>query len=163
MKKLITIITIASLIGCSSPLEDKFNAGMEKYNINAEKADTEYTQFENGDLQAMFDGASEDLIWSSPQGDSLTKQDWMNGMKGWHADFENFKFVNRQYYPGVDDVDFLPDGGVRTYGSWMFNHKATGTEFNQPYYSVQQYDDNGNTIFIWEFFDAGSIFLKLQQ
>ena len=83
-------------------------------------------------------------------------------MKGWHNEFENFKFTNRQYYPGVDDTRFLPDGGVRSYGTWTFNHKATGTEFEQSYYSVQQFDEDGNTSFIWEFFDAGSIFLALQ-
>ena len=86
----------------------------------------------------------------------------MEGMKGWHNEFENFKFTNRQYYPGVDDTRFLPDGGVRSYGTWTFNHKATGTEFEQSYYSVQQFDEEGNTSFIWEFFDAGSIFLALQ-
>ena len=45
---------------------------MEKYNINVEKVDAEFTAFENGDLQTMFDGTSEDLIWNSPQGDSLS-------------------------------------------------------------------------------------------
>ena len=33
-----------------------FQAGMEKYNINVEKVDAEFTAFENGDLQTMFDG-----------------------------------------------------------------------------------------------------------
>ena len=159
----------ALFLGCVSP-EDQakidgasmFQAGMKKYNVNVEKVDSEFTAFENGDLQTMFDGASNDLIWSSPQGDSLSKEVWMEGMKGWHSEFENFKFSNRQYYPGVNDENFLPDGGVRSYGTWTFTHKATGTEFEQSYYSVQQFDEDGNTSFIWEFFDAGSIFLALQ-
>ena len=103
MKKLLTLTVISLLAACASPdaTSSKFNAGLEKYNTNVEKVDAEFNYFENGDLQSMFDGASEDLIWSSPQGDSLTKSQWMEGMKGWHGAFENFKFTNRQYYPGV--------------------------------------------------------------
>jgi hypothetical protein len=102
MKKLLTLTAITLIAACASPdaTSSKFNAGLEKYNTNVEKVDAEFNYFENGDLQSMFDGASEDLIWSSPQGDSLTKSQWMEGMKGWHGAFENFKFTNRQYYPG---------------------------------------------------------------
>ena len=165
MKKLLTLTAITLLAACASPdaTSSKFNAGLEKYNTNVEKVDAEFNYFENGDLQSMFDGTSEDLIWSSPQGDSLTKSEWMEGMKGWHGAFENFKFTNRQYYPGVDDTEFLPDGGVRSYGVWTYNHKESGTEFETSYYSVQQFDEEGKTAFIWEFFDFGSIMLGLQQ
>jgi ketosteroid isomerase-like protein len=130
MKKLLTLTVISLLAACASPdaTSSKFNAGLEKYNTNVEKVDAEFNYFENGDLQSMFDGASEDLIWSSPQGDSLTKN----------------------------------DGGVRSYGVWTYNHKDSGTEFETSYYSVQQFDEEGNTAFIWEFFDFGSIMLGLQ-
>ena len=101
MKKLLILTTAILIVSCSSS-EDKakiagasmFQAGMEKYNINVEKVDAEFTEFENGDLQTMFDGTSEDLIWNSPQGDSLSKDVWMEGMTGWHSEFENFKFTN---------------------------------------------------------------------
>jgi hypothetical protein len=86
----------------------------------------------------------------------------MEGMKAWHGNFENFKFTNRQYYPGVDDTEFLPDGGVRSYGVWTYNHIESGTEIETSYYSVQQFDEEGNTSLIWEFFDFGSIMLQLQ-
>ena len=83
MKKLLTLTAITLVAACASPdaTSSKFNAGLEKYNTNVEKVDAEFNYFENGDLQSMFDGASEDLIWSSPQGDSLTKSEWMDGMK----------------------------------------------------------------------------------
>ena len=69
MKKLLTLTVISLLAACASPdaTSSKFNAGLEKYNTNVEKVDAEFNYFENGNLQAMFDGASEDLIWSSPQ------------------------------------------------------------------------------------------------
>ena len=79
MKKLLTLTAITLLAACASPdaTSSKFNAGLEKYNTNVEKVDAEFNYFENGDLQSMFDGASEDLIWNSPQGDSLAKSEWL--------------------------------------------------------------------------------------
>jgi len=178
MKKLLSLIILTNLISCQTQvskkietsLEDtdkielatKFLNGMDQYNNNVKLVDQEFTQFENGDLQKMFDSATEDLVWSSPAGDSLTKEAWMEGMKEWQEGFKNFKFVNRDYYPSVDDSLFLPNGGVRSYGNWKFTHKETGIEFDVPYYSVQSFDDKGNTNFILEMFDSGSIFLKLQ-
>jgi hypothetical protein len=178
MKKILSLIILTILISCQTEVttkkdiiaenSEKINLGtkfldeMKNYNKNLKIVDQEFTDFENGNLQAMFDNASNDLIWSSPAGDSLTKDDWMNGMKDWQDGFKEFKFVNRDYYPSVDDSLYLPNGGVRSYGNWKFTHKETGTEFDVPYYSVQNFDEEGKANFILEMFDYGSIFLKLQ-
>lgn len=168
MKKLVLVLVIVMFISCVSPEDQekidgatKFVAGIEKFNENMKILDQEYNNFENGDLEKMFDNASEDLIWNSPSGDSLSKKEWMEGIRGWHDQFENFKFVERDYYPSVDDSIFLPDGGVRAYGKWNFTHKETGTEFSKIYYSVSKHDDEGKQVFIYEIFDLGSIFMKL--
>ena len=94
--------------------------------------------------------------------DSLSKDDYVSGMKGWHSEFENFQFTERQYFPGVDDSLYLPNGSVRAYGVWKYNHKASGTEFSTKYYSVSEFDESGLQTTIYEFFDRGDIFLKLQ-
>lgn len=178
MKKLLSLVILTTAISCQTEvtrkadinvsdiekidLATKFLDGMDKYNQNLKIVNQEFSDFENGNLQAMYDTASEDLIWSSPAGDSLSKEAWMGGMKEWQEGFKNFKFVNRDYYPSVDDTLFLPNGGVRAYGNWRFTHKETGTEFDIPYYSVQNFNEEGKTNFIVEMFDSGSIFLKLQ-
>ena len=64
------------------------------------------------------------LIWSPANTtDSLSKDALREGMMGWMTEFEVFSFNERQYYPGVDD-NFVPDGSVRTYGTWEGTHKS---------------------------------------
>ena len=103
------------------------------------------------------------MLWHPPHGDSLSKSDWSPTMKMWHENFENFKFTNRQYFPGVDEA-FEPNGSVRVYGAWSFTHKETGMEFsNQKWYSVANFNDNGQQNEMWEYFDQSHSFLKLLE
>ena len=125
-------------------------------------ADKGFDTFESGDLDGLFALVSDDLIWNPPHIDSLSKDDYVSGMRGWHSEFENFQFTERQYFPGVDDSLYLPNGSVRTYGVWKYNHKVSGTEFSTKYYSVSEFDESGLQTTIYEFFDRGDIFLKLQ-
>ena len=141
---------------------NQFVSGMEKFEKNKELEDKGFDYFESGDLEGLFALVSDDLIWNPPHVDSLSKDDYVLGMKGWHSEFENFKFTERQYFPGVDDSLYLPNGSVRAYGVWKYNHKASGTEFSTKYYSVSEFDESGSQTVIYEFFDRGDIFLKLQ-
>ena len=84
-------------------------------------------------------------------------------MRGWHAEFENFKFRDRQYYPGVSEGDYMPDGGVRVYGVWDFTHKATGKVLSQKYYAVLQCNDEGKIVADLEWFDQGGIFDQVEE
>lgn len=170
MKKIIfTLITIL-FIGCASS-DDKakieganmFTAGMEKFNTNKELMDNSFNLFEQGNLDAMFATLSEDFIWNNANSDSLTKADYIEGMNGWHSEFENFKFTERQYFPGVDDSLYLPNGSVRVYGIWKYNHKATKMDFSTKYYGVAEFNDEGLQTVDYEYFDVGGIFLKLQE
>ena len=170
MKKIIFIISIISFIGCTSS-EDKakidganqFTAGMEKFNTNKKIMDNGFNLFEQADLEAMFATLSEDFIWNNANADSLTKADYIEGMKGWHSEFENFKFTDREYFPGVDDSLYLPNGSVRVYGVWNYNHKATKLDFTTKYYGVADYNEKGLQTVDYEYFDVGGIFLKLQE
>ena len=170
MKKVIfTLITIV-FIGCASP-DDKakieganmFSAGMEKFNSNKELLNQHFDLFEDGNLDEMMSSMSEDLVWYSANGDTLSKPDYVQGMSGWHSEFENFKFTERQYFPGVDDSLYLPNGSVRVYGIWKYNHKATKMDFSTKYYGVAEFNDEGLQTVDYEYFDVGGIFLKLQE
>ena len=62
-------------------------------------------------------------------------------MNEWMTEFDEFKFIDRQFYPGVDE-DFIPNGSVRTYGIW--NGKLNKSE--QKLLStipVTEYDSEG--------------------
>lgn len=146
-----------------APDTSAFDDGVAKFENNKAIADATFNHFENGDLDAMLDNYADDLIWSPPNtSDSLSKELMSEGMRGWHAEFENFKFRDRQYYPGVDDA-FIPDGAVRVYGVWDFSHKASGKALSQKYYAVLQFNDEGKISADLEWFDQGGIFAQLEE
>jgi ketosteroid isomerase-like protein len=70
------------------------------FNTNKEMADRAYNLFEAGELENMAAMWSEDMFWSPANtNDSLSKDQWKQAMKGWHAEFDNFKFSDRQSPP----------------------------------------------------------------
>ena len=85
----------------------------------------------------------------------------LDGMNGWMTEFEVFSFNDRQYYPGVDD-NFVPDGSVRTYGTWVGTHNSGATTVSK-YYSVTQYNDEGKIVTALEWFDVGGVFDQLES
>jgi hypothetical protein len=103
MKKTLFIFSIFLFIACASD-DDKakidganqFVSGIEKFEKNKELADKGFDSFESGDLEGLFALVSDDLIWNPPHVDSLSKDDYVLGMKGWHSEFENFKFTPEQ-------------------------------------------------------------------
>ena len=168
MKNFIIIVCVwFAAMSCAPPPPpdtSAFDEGVAKFNANVEIADATFNLFENGDLDGMIANYADDLIWSPPNtSDSLSKEVWAEGMRGWHAEFENFKFRDRQYYPGVSEGDYIPDGGVRVYGVWDFTHKATGKVLSQKYYAVLQFNDEGKIIADLEWFDQGGIFDQVEE
>jgi ketosteroid isomerase-like protein len=168
MKNLIiSMIVVMVVTSCTPPPPpdtSAFDEGVAKFNANVEIADATFNLFENGDLDGMIANYADDLIWSPPNtSDSLSKEVWAEGMRGWHAEFENFKFRDRQYYPGVSEGDYIPDGGVRVYGVWDFTHKATGKVLSQKYYAVLKFNDEGKIVADLEWFDQGGIFDQIEE
>tara|TARA_B100000941_G_C28184268_1_gene388617 strand:+ start:7 stop:519 length:513 start_codon:yes stop_codon:yes gene_type:complete len=170
MKKILFTFSIFLFIACVSD-DDKakidgatqFVSGIEKFEKNKELVDKGFDLFEAGNLEELYKMSTEELIWNPPHADSLSKDEYKVATQGWHSEFENINFLDRQYFPGVDDSLYLPNGSVRSYGTWKSNHIETGMEFTTKYYSVHEFDDNGLATAIYEFFDRGDIFLKLQQ
>ena len=167
MKNLIIILSVwFTVVSCtqSAPDTSAFDEGVAKFEKNKAIADATFNLFENGDLETFMNNYADDLVWSPPNtNDSLSMDAFAEGMKGWHADFENFKFKDRQYYPGVSDGDYIPDGGVRVYGTWHYNHKATGKVLETKYYGVFQFNEEGKIAYDLEWFDLGGIFAQLEE
>ena len=165
MKYIVNIsLIIVVLASCSKQTCDTsaFDAGMAKFERNKAIADKTFNFFIAKDLDGMMDMHSEDLIWSpASTNDTLSKAAFREGMAGWMSEFEAFRFENRQYYPGVDE-DFIPDGSVRTYGTFYGTHKS-GKQTTTKYYSVTQFNEEGKITADLEYFDLGGVFDQLEE
>ena len=164
MKNLIYIITfIALFLSCDQPAPANldYDKGIAMFEKNKATANESFNLFIAKDLDGMMDLHSEGLIWSpASTTDSLSKDEFRAGMKEWMAEFD-FKFVDRQFYPGVDE-DFVPNGSVRTYGTWLGTHKS-GKETVTKYYSVLEFNEEGKITADLEYFDVGGVFDQLDE
>ena len=139
-----------------------FDEGLAKFEKNKAIADKTFNLFIAKDLDGMMDMHSEDLIWSlANTTDSLSKEAFREGMMGWMTEFDQFNFIDRQYYPGVDE-NFVPNGSVRTYGTWIGTHNS-GKQTTTKYYSVLEFNDEGKITADLEWFDLGGVFDQLED
>ena len=165
MKNLLFIITfIALFLSCDQPATTNtdYDKGIALFEKNKGIANESFNLFIAKDLEGMMDMHSESLIWSpASTTDSLSKDEFRAGMKEWMEEFDEFKFVDRQFYPGVDE-DFIPNGSVRTYGTWLGTHKS-GKETVTKYYSVLEFSEDGKITADLEYFDVGGVFDQLEE
>ena len=166
MKYLVNYILILILVsGCNQPVSEtnsEFDAGMAMFEKNKAITDKTFDLFIAKDLDGMMDIYADDVNWSPANTlDSLSKDALREGMSGWMTEFEVFSFNDRQYYPGVGD-NFVPDGSVRTYGTWVGTHNSGATTVSK-YYSVTQYNEEGKIITALEWFDVGGVFDQVES
>ena len=165
MKNLLYITSfIVFFLSCEQPTSTNsdFDKGISNFEMNKQVADKAFDLFISKDIDGMMDLYSEDVIWSPANTtDSLTKPELREAMTGWMQNFEIFTFNDRQYYPGVDE-DFIPNGSVRTYGTWNGTHNS-GAKTVSKYYSVTEYNGDGKISAALEWFDVGGVFDQLES
>ena len=152
------------LVSCNqnAPDTSAFDKGLAMFEKNKAIADKTFNLFIAKDLDGMMDMHSEDLIWSpASTTDTLSKEAFREGMMGWMSEFDQFTFNDRQYYPGVDD-NFVPNGSVRTYGTWIGTHKS-GKQTVTKYYSVLEFNEEGKITADLEYFDLGGVWDQLED
>ena len=158
---IITFITLFLSCDQPAPANSDYDKGIAMFEKNKATANESFNLFIAKDLDGMMDMHSEGLIWSpASTTDSLSKDEFRAGMKEWMAEFD-FKFIDRQFYPGVDE-DFVPNGSVRTYGTWLGTHKS-GKETVTKYYSVLEFNEEGKITADLEYFDVGGVFDQLEE
>ncbi|MAR26229.1 MAG: hypothetical protein CMC50_02225 [Flavobacteriaceae bacterium] len=165
MKNLLFVITfIALFLSCDQPAPSNtdYDKGIALFEKNKVIANESFNLFIAKDLEGMMDMHSESLIWSpASTTDSLSKDEFRTGMKEWMTEFDEFRFIDRQFYPGVNE-DFIPNGSVRTYGTWLGTHKS-GKETVTKYYSVLEFNEDGKITADLEYFDVGGVFDQLEE
>jgi len=149
MKKLIILFVGALLVSCSQP-NPSFDG-----NVNLAKSWFEKWQAEDIDgLAAMI---SDDVEWQGAfYGQPLmtNKSDVLDYINGWIGSMEDISYTPENYLPGVDPETNMPNGSVRTYGTWTGKNTASGKNFEVLFYHYMTFDENGMIINGGDFGDA---------
>ena len=148
MKKYILIFVTLFMISCDSDNGYADNVKAVKKLVSA---------FEKADVQIWKDVVSEDLVHTPPvYGTEENGGDYESALaqaEFYINNFENIKFTNPVYLPGVDTVSLKNNGSVRVYGTWTGVSKSTGREFSNRSYHWFEVED-GKITNAGDFFDA---------
>jgi len=135
---------------------------MYEKNLTALKAN--FAAFEKEDMAAFATGLADNFEWSSPTyGDTVsTKAHYLESLKYYVDNWDNIKFNNAQFLPGVDSATHEFDGSVRCYGSWDAVHKS-GITTKLNYYATADFDKDGKITSYSEFYDVGGLMNAVQK
>tara|TARA_A100001011_G_scaffold369263_1_gene424411 strand:- start:640 stop:1131 length:492 start_codon:yes stop_codon:yes gene_type:complete len=158
MKQILLIFTTALfLVSCTQNPNPTFDA-------NVELAKTWFSLFEAEDMEsiaAMF--ADEVEYQGAFYGMELmsTKEEVLAYMGGWHAAMDSITYTPENFLAGVDPETNLPNGSVRTYGTWRGTSVASGKSFAAKFYHYMTFDDNGLIIEGGDYGDAMGIMMAV--
>ncbi|CAI8159598.1 MAG: Uncharacterised protein [Bacteroidota bacterium] len=157
MKNLIYIAVIALLASCSQPQNPNFET-------NVEIAKAWFADFETEDMDKVAAYFADELeyqgaFYGMPM--MTTKDQVVQYMQGWHSAMDNIKYAAENYLPGVDPETSLPNGSVRTYGTWTGVSTTSGKSFEAKFYHYLTFDENGLIINGGDYGDAMGIMMAV--
>ena len=157
MKKLLSIFAMALLLSCAQGLPPEFNTNL----ITAKKMLE--LQASQADFQAQLDLLHEDIQWQPVFFGSsvIGKEEFGKYLKGWQDEMEDLVYTPNNWLPGVLAETGMPDGSVRTYGTWSGTHSATGVKWEMITYHTWDFKD-GLIINGGDYFDASGLMNFIQ-
>ncbi len=157
MKHFFLLIICSLLISCSN---NKSNLEFEK---NTELAKDYFKQFEEGDIDAVFNYLHPDIQWHMPVYglDMGGIEEVKAALQGYQSEYENLKFTADYWLPGVNTESGKPDGSTRVYGTWTSTHKRTGKSTKLTSYHSFEFQD-GKIIRGGDWFDLGGMMASLE-
>ena len=143
--KMKRILLIAGLIlcSCSQPLQ---NPNFEKNVVLAKKW---FELWEAEDIEGLSLMISDKVEWQGAfYGQELTKSkaEVIDYINGWIGAMENINYEPDNFLAGVDPETNLPDGSVRTYGTWTGINTASAKNFEVKFYHFLTFNDDGLVI-----------------
>ena len=158
MKKILLIALVSIFISCSQGNHPDYAANVESAKTLLALQGTE------ADLQAQLDLVHEDMDWQPAFHGSarIGKEGFGEYLKGWHDAMEDVVYTPTNYLPGVLAETGIPDGSVRSYGTWTGVHSATGKSWELISYHTWDFKD-GLIISGGDYFDAGGLLGSLAE
>jgi len=157
MKNLIYIAVVALLASCSMPQNPNFDK-------NVEIAKAWFADFESEDMDKVAAYFADELeyqgaFYGMPM--MTTIDQVVQYMQGWHSAMDDITYTPENFLPGVDPETNLPNGSVRTYGTWRGVSTASGKSFEAKFYHYMTFDENGLIINGGDYGDAMGIMMAV--
>jgi len=160
MKKIILFIVGVIIVSCNH------NQSNQKFEKNLELAKQWFEKWEAEDINALSDMISEEVEWQGAfYGQPLitNKSGLIDYINGWIGAMENINYEANTFLPGHNPETGLPDGSVRTYGTWTGKNTASGIDFKVLFYHYLNFDENGMVTEGGDFGDATGTVVAVSQ
>ena len=149
-------ISEANTIESSSEAEDK----NVSYQRNSSNLKTLFDHWETKDVEASVSLLSDDFVET---GTGFGEKD--RNRSEWKANMEGMMSVmtlslkNAIYLPGIDTVNFDPDGSVRYYGTWNFSVGEKNEDIKV--YGTANFNDEGLITTLAHYADFGVTMMQI--
>ena len=142
MKKLnyLVIATLLILTSCSGTCEDKCKSDLTEFETNKETVMKMFSGFEAKNMDESIFADSFIEIGTGVGEPDRNKEEALDNWKGM-MDMMNMSLKTSIFLPGVDTVNFQPDGSVRYYGTWEMNIGEASDEL--MVYGSFEFDKDG--------------------
>ena len=124
-----------------------------------------FENWENEDLDYLSSKIGESIEWQGAfyanKEYFTTKEDVVAYISGWLAAMEDINYEPENFLPGVDPETSLPNGSVRTYGTWTGVNTASGKPFEVKFYHYLTFDDDGMLVNGGDYGDATGVVMAV--
>ena len=151
MKKIFFLTAVLFLYSCSQPLQ---NPNFEKNVVLAKKW---FELWEAEDIDGLSLMISDKVEWQGAfygQEPTNGKTELIEYINGWIGAMENISYKPENFLSGVDPETNLPNGSVRTYGTWTGKNTSSGKDFKVKFYHYLTFNNDGLVIDGGDYGDA---------
>ena len=132
---------------------------------NVELTKAWFENWENEDLDYLSSQIGDSIEWQGAfyanKEYFTTKEDVVAYISGWLAAMEDINYEPENFLPGVDPETSLPNGSVRTYGTWTGVNTASGKPFEVKFYHYLTFDDDGMLVSGGDYGDATGVVMAV--
>ena len=155
MKKIL-LLSILILCSCSQTVQNP------KFEKNVALAKKWFELWEAEDIEGLSLMISDKIEWQGAfYGQELTKSktEVIEYIYCWIGAMEDIDYEPNNFLAGVDPETNIPNGSVRTYGTWTGKNTASGKNFEVKFYHFLTFNDDGLVINGGDYGDAtGTVF-----
>lgn len=153
-------ITIFSCNSNQKGANSTTDEGMADYNINSKLVLDGFEAFTKDDSITFNINFSDTVkVHGASYGQEavVDKKTLLQRLQGMHKIMSNIKANDIKLLPGVDEVTFKPDGGVRAYVRWTDDAIANGVKIEHKFYGVYQFNKDHKVVDVDEYMDITGV------